>query len=54
MKYGNLENSLQQDFFGNKLSQFKVLTKKPITPASTEINRNNKSRSAKMRVCEKI
>ncbi len=54
MKFGNFENCLVKDFFGNPLTPFKVLTKKPITPSRSEINLNNKSRSAKLRVCEKL
>ena len=54
MKYGNLDNNYQKDFFGNKINHFKLLTKKPITPTELELRRNHKSRSAKMRVCEKI
>lgn len=35
-------------------SQIKIINKKPIIPSSEEINKNPKSRSAKMRVVEKI
>jgi len=54
MKYGNLNNNYQQDFFGNKINHFKLLTKKPIRPSELELRKNHKSRSAKMRVCEKV
>lgn len=37
-----------------KTCEFKVLTKKPVTPGSEEISENPRSRSAKMRVLEKI
>ncbi len=54
MKYGNFSSSPEKDFFGNIFSPFKLITKKPITPSIIEINQNNKSRSAKLRICEKI
>ncbi len=31
-----------------------VITKKPIVPSDDEINENNRSRSAKLRICQKI
>ncbi|MBL7057920.1 16S rRNA (cytosine(1402)-N(4))-methyltransferase RsmH [Patescibacteria group bacterium] len=38
----------------NYLPDLKILTKKPIAPTAIEININNRARSAKMRVAEKI
>ena len=54
MKYGNFLNSQEKDFFGNKVTPFKVITKKPIVPSDIEIKLNNKARSAKLRICEKL
>ena len=54
MKYGRFQDSHETDFFGNKSKTFKVLTKKPIVADKMERKMNNKSRSAKMRICEKI
>ena len=54
MKFGNFLNTPNQDFFGNITKPFKQITKKPIVPSLDEVNSNNKARSAKMRVCEKI
>jgi len=54
MKFGNFLNHPNKDFFGNALQPFRVVTKKPITPSSLEIKSNNKSRSAKLRICEKV
>ena len=54
MKYGNLDNSQEMDFFGNQKRVFRVLTKKPVTPSDEEIKLNNRSRSAKLRICEKL
>lgn len=36
------------------ISEYKVLTKKPITASQTEINNNPSARSAKMRIAQKI
>ena len=54
MKTGNLEGKESKDFFGRNLSPFKLLTSKPITPSAEEIEQNPRSRSAKLRVAEKI
>ena len=37
-----------------KKKQLKVITKKPVTASQEEIKRNPRSRSAKLRVAEKI
>lgn len=54
MKTGNLEGKEQKDFFGRNLSPLKLLGSKPIVPDAAEIEANPRSRSAKMRVCEKL
>jgi len=54
MKFGNFSNSLNKDFFGNASRPFRLINKKPITPSFAELKSNNKSRSAKLRICEKI
>jgi len=51
---GNFEGELQQDFYGNKLLSFKKVSRKPILPTEEEIQRNNRARSAKLRVAEKL
>ena len=51
---GNFEGELQQDFYGNKLLNFKKISRKPILPTEEEIKRNNRARSAKLRVAEKL
>jgi 16S rRNA (cytosine1402-N4)-methyltransferase len=50
------EDTLVKGFFKETQSQAlgKILTKKPITPSKEEISKNKRSRSAKMRVLEKI
>ncbi len=51
---GNYVGSVEKDFYGNVLSPLKVITRKAIVPTEKEIEENGRSRSAKMRVAEKI
>jgi 16S rRNA (cytosine1402-N4)-methyltransferase len=51
---GNFEGTVEKDFFGNVLSPLKVITRKAIVPSEGEIAENNRSRSAHLRVAEKI
>ena len=53
MKFGNFSGLHEKDFFGNLLTPFEIVTKKPITPTDLELNKNNRSRSAKLRICSK-
>lgn len=52
-KSGNLEGTIEKDFYGNTQNIFKIITKKPVTPGNYEIKENPRSRSAKMRIAEK-
>jgi len=54
MKTGNFEGKVKKDFFGNVTSPFKMVNKKVITPGAEELKTNNRSRSAKLRIAEKI
>ena len=49
LKTGNLEGRESKDFFGRNLSPFRLVTSKPIVPDEEEIERNPRSRSAKLR-----
>lgn len=51
---GKFHGEVEKDFFGNQLRPLRVITKKPVTPAETEIKVNNRARSAKLRIAEKI
>lgn len=53
MKTGNVEGKAEQDFFGNLQTPFRLINNKVITPTEDEINRNPRSRSAKLRIAEK-
>lgn len=51
-KSGNFEGKVEQDFFGNRLSPFRLVNNKVIVPDEEEIARNPRSRSAKLRIAE--
>ena len=53
MKAGNIEGRLEKDFFGKTEAPLKPLTSKPIVPDAEEIERNPRSRSAKLRIAIK-
>ena len=53
MKFGNLAGQVDKDFFGRVSNPFTQITKKPLTPNAREIHANSKSRSAKLRICQK-
>ncbi len=54
MKSGNLEGDLQKDFYGNPQVPLKPVNRKVITPSEQELQTNNRSRSAKLRIAEKV
>lgn len=53
MKTGNIEGKAEKDFFGNIQTPFKLVNNKVIVPTDEEIQRNPRSRSAKLRIAEK-
>ena len=54
MRSGNSEGRIEKDFFGRATTPFKLITRKAITPSDQEINLNPRSRSAKLRVAERL
>ena len=54
IKSGNFEGKVEQDFYGNKLVDFKAVNRQLITPGEEELKLNNRSRSAKLRIAEKL
>ena len=54
MRSGNADGRIEKDFFGNSTSQLKVITRKAVAPSAEEIERNPRSRSAKLRIAEKL
>ena len=53
MKAGNAEGRVEQDFFGRITSPFRLVNK-VTTPTDDEQQRNPRSRSAKLRIAEKV
>lgn len=53
IKTGNFEGKLEKDFYGNPITLFKQITRKPITASEEELNANPRSRSAKLRIAER-
>ncbi len=53
MRSGNFEGRVEKDFYGNALTPFEVVSRKAIAPSAEEVERNPRSRSAKMRVAIK-
>ncbi len=54
MRSGNAEGKTQQDFFGNRLVPLKPVNNKVIIPDEEEQTANPRSRSAKLRIAQKL
>jgi 16S rRNA (cytosine1402-N4)-methyltransferase len=56
ISFHSLEDRIVKDAMreGAKLGQYRLLTKKPVTASEEEIDRNPRSRSAKMRAAERV
>ena len=53
-KFGNFEGKAEKDFFGRVIAPLKQVNNKVIVPTDEEIERNPRSRSAKLRIAEKL
>jgi 16S rRNA (cytosine1402-N4)-methyltransferase len=53
MKAGNVEGRVEQDFYGRIASPYRLVNKLT-TPSDEEQQRNPRSRSAKLRIAEKV
>ncbi len=53
LRSGNFAGQVEKDFFGRALAPFEVVTRKAVTPAPEELERNPRSRSWKLRAAEK-
>ena len=53
MKTGNAEGKEEKDFFGNLLTPYTLITRKPMVPSDEEIEGNSRARSAKLRIAER-
>ena len=54
MRAGNVEGKQEKDFYGRVNSPLRVVTGKVIVPDAQEVERNPRSRSAKLRVAELV
>lgn len=54
MKAGNVEGRVTQDFYGRTEAPFRLISNRVITPSEEEQERNPRSRSAKLRIAEKV
>ena len=54
MRSGNVEGKVEQDFFGRTTAPLRVVNSKVIVPDDDEVARNPRSRSAKLRIAEKV
>jgi len=54
IKNGQFEGEVKKDFFGNLVVPFKAVNRKIIVPSDSEIEENNRARSAKLRIAERI
>jgi 16S rRNA (cytosine1402-N4)-methyltransferase len=54
MKAGNFEGEEKKDFYGNVDTPFRIINRKGTTPGEEEVLMNNRARSARLRIAEKI
>ncbi|MBR3101113.1 MAG: 16S rRNA (cytosine(1402)-N(4))-methyltransferase RsmH [Muribaculaceae bacterium] len=54
MRSGNIEGRLEKDFFGRVHTPFTLVNNRVIVPDDEEVARNPRSRSAKLRIAEKV
>lgn len=54
MRSGNLEGTVEKDFYGTPQTGWKLISRKVIVPGEDEIQDNSRARSAKLRIAEKI
>ena len=54
MKTGNVEGKAEKDFYGRVNTPYSLVNNKVIVPTDEEIERNPRSRSAKLRIAERV
>ena len=53
LRTGNAEGKEVKDFYGNLLTPYHIITRKPIVPSDEENESNSRARSAKLRIAER-
>jgi 16S rRNA (cytosine1402-N4)-methyltransferase len=53
IKTGNIQGEKETDFYGNVIADFEQINRKVITPSNFELEKNPRSRSAKLRIARK-
>ncbi len=51
---GKVFGELEKDFYGNPIKPFQAMTRKPVEASEAEVEENNRARSAKLRIGERI
>lgn len=51
---GKMFGEVEKDFYGNEIKPFEAVNRKPIEASKEEVENNNRARSAKLRVAERI
>jgi 16S rRNA (cytosine1402-N4)-methyltransferase len=54
IKTNSFEGKIEKDFYGTPKVRFRPINRKPIMPGEKEIEENNRARSARLRIAEKI
>jgi 16S rRNA (cytosine1402-N4)-methyltransferase len=54
LKSGNFEGRIERDLYGRTSTPFEIITRKAVVPSAEELERNPRSRSAKLRAAAKI
>ena len=54
IKTGKVFGEVEKDFYGNEIKPFEAVTRKPVETSEEEVESNNRARSAKLRVAERI
>ena len=54
MNKGKIFGDVEKDFFGNEIKPLRAVNRKLVQPNQQELKANSRSRSAKLRVAERI
>jgi 16S rRNA (cytosine1402-N4)-methyltransferase len=51
---GKVYGEVEKDFYGNEIKPFEAVNRKPIEASELEVEQNNRARSARLRIAERI